>query len=424
METYDEAWVREHVASTTEIWHACASESPQPPRLYTSDQQEQHEQAYDHALHTVEADLQCKPATSSEQLNLQNRAIASFGLFAARALHLDDAGIQLLTREFLPVGTQLAHWARRFDPDLPMDEIIQAARNAWTACGLQPLLGKPVTLTPAIFGYSMLYPYSDNLLDDEKISAEDKRQFSHRFRLRLLGQPLPFSNHREQAIAQLIALIESQYPRGLFPAVFDCLLAIHQAQEQSLTQLHGRNGTHSDVLHLSCAKGGTSVLADACLARGSLAEIESQFAFEWGVLLQLGDDLQDLRDDLRRGSLTVFSQAVAADKPLDNLALQLLSFSEKVGHRMDCLPNATPTLKDLLKMSWRSLILRAIADSHEFFSPGFLLEAEQASSFRFSFLRNRSGRLASQQGLYATIFDHIVPDNAPNPAPSLCESRV
>ena len=57
---------------------------------------------------------------------------------------------------------------------------------------------------------------------------------------------------------------------------------------------------------MSCAKGGTSVLADACMARGWLNEEESRFAFDWGVLLQLGDDLQDVREDMQRGSMTLF----------------------------------------------------------------------------------------------------------------------
>jgi hypothetical protein len=72
---------------------------------------------------------------------------------------------------------------------------------------------------------------------------------------------------------------------------------------------------------------------------------------------------------------------------------------------MDGLPHGSKALKDLLKMSWRSLIVRAVADSHEFFSPGFIREAEQWSPFRFEFLRARQGRLTSKQGLYAMLFD-------------------
>lgn len=56
-------------------------------------------------------------------------------------------------------------------------------------------------------------------------------------------------------------------------------------------------------------------------------------------------------------------------------------------------------------MSWRSLIIRAVADSHEFFSAPFLAEAERCSPFRFAFLRARQRRLEGLQGLYAMLFD-------------------
>src|SRR3974390_3017863 len=88
---------------------------------------------------------------------------------------------------------------------------------------------------------------------------------------------------------------------------------------------------------ICCAKGGTSVLADACLVRGSLDEAESEFAFLWGVMLQLGDDLQDVREDLERGSDTLFTRAIRAGRPLDALVEQLLNFAATVGDRMDAL---------------------------------------------------------------------------------------
>jgi hypothetical protein len=81
---------------------------------------------------------------------------------------------------------------------------------------------------------------------------------------------------------------------------------------------------------MRCAKGGSSVLADACLARVWLNEPERRFSFEWGVLLQLGDDLQDVREDMKRGSATLFSRAATTGRPLDDLVIQLLNFGERV----------------------------------------------------------------------------------------------
>jgi len=77
-------------------------------------------------------------------------------------------------------------------------------------------------------------------------------------------------------------------------------------------------------------------------------------------------------------------------------------------------------------MSWRSLIIGAVAESHEFFSPGFVAEAERCSPFRFEFLRARRDRLASRQGLYSSLFDAFLEDDDGElllPDPVACARR-
>ncbi len=177
------------------------------------------------------------PRSKADRLAGQARIVNAFPRFAAIALGLDGPAIHLLTDNFLPVGTQLARWAREFDADISTADMIQACRNAWTACGLQPLLGEPMGMTPSILGYSLLYPYSDNYLDSAEITSADKLCFSARFRQRLQGHILPPRNRHDSAVWALVRLIEEQYPRPRYPQVFDSLLAIHAAQEKSMAQL-------------------------------------------------------------------------------------------------------------------------------------------------------------------------------------------
>ena len=404
-ETYSWPWIESQVAQTIEVWNGCAAQPAHGGPQYCPDEQKQREKSYDQALREVEREAKRSPRTRAERLEAQKRITASFARFSAAALDLQGDAIQLLTDDFLPVGTKLARWARRFDESLSMPDIVQACRNAWTACGLQPLLGARLELTPSILGYSLLYPYTDNFLDRLDVTSEAKHRFSERFRERLRGERISAQNSHENALWALVELIEGQYPRACHPQVFDCLLAIHRAQEDSVAQLDGAPHTSAGVLRISCAKGGSSVLADACLANGWLTPQESRFSFEWGVLLQLGDDLQDVREDLERGSTTLFSRAAAQGVPLDALAKQLFSFSESVSARIDGLPNGSAMLKDLLRTSWRSLIVGAVGDSHQFFTPGFLQKTERSSPFRFKFLRARRKRLTSRQGLFRTLFD-------------------
>lgn len=428
-ESFNSDWVEQETARTSAAWHACAGLPLPPARRYMPGDQRRREAEYDRAMHAVERESEAVKHSRAGRLAAQERILAVFSEFATVALGLPADAIELITGIFLPAGSEFARRSRQFDPELAMASIIQACRNAWTVCGLQPLLGEPAGITPSIVGYSLLYPYTDNYLDAQGEPSAAKREFCIRFRQRLRGAMLPPTGAHEAAVWALVEMVEGQYPRAQFPQVFDSMLAIHQAQEESIAQLTRksfklrllrllrllRNGwlrpeldgapTAERILAISCAKGGTSVLADACLARGWVTEQESRLAFDWGALLQLGDDLQDVREDTRHGSATLFSSTVAKGEALDAIVCQLLNFSERVGAEMDDFAHGSPALKNLLRTSWRSLIIAAIANSRELFTSEFVREMESTSQFRFSFLAKRHKRVSRRNGLYANVFD-------------------
>jgi hypothetical protein len=402
-----EDWVNEAVGLAMQEWSRARGAWHGSGRSYSRREQKLRERAYDRALSDVRRTCRKRSADA------EDRMTAAFARFAAEALDLGPDAIDLLTHGFLRVGKQLGRWARRFDAGISNADITQAARNAWTACGMQPLFGVPMRLTRSILGYSLLYPYSDNYLDQGGVTHEAKVSFSRRFRARLRGETLHAADGLEQSVWELVRLIESEFPRRAFPEVFASLLAIHAAQEESVQQFE-RCGEleECELLRISCAKGGTSVLADACLVRGTLDARESEFGFLWGVLLQLGDDLQDVEEDLERGSDTLFTRAVRSGVRLDALVEQLLNFSECAGARMDALPHGCgPDLamnRDLLRMSWRSLILMAVGRAHAYFSPAFVARMESCSPFRFAFLRSRREKLNGDRGLFERIFELVL----------------
>lgn len=413
---YSEPRVESEVDDAIDSWNLCAARPlPLMPR-FSRREQRTREQAYDDGLQRVEREARSAARSPGRRSHARQRIVETFPPFAAVALGLDPQAIELLTGTFLPVGTGLVRWARKFDPALSVPDVVQACRNMWTACGLQALLGHPMGLTPSLVAYSMLYPYSDNYLDQPSLSTGDKLSFSNRFRMRLSGVRLVAQDRHEASVWSMVQLIEDEYPRSIYPQVFDALLAIHLAQERSLAQLGSGRGLNSiadgqELLRISCAKGGTSVLADAFLAQPWPAQEEIRFAFEWGVLLQLGDDLQDIEEDFRRGSTSLFTRAVETGKPLDGLVMQLLNLSQYVADQMDHL-HGSPMLKHLLRMSWRSLILTAVARSQQYFSPMFIAALEPHSMFCFDFLKSRNQNLAAREAFYGVLFDAFLESGA------------
>jgi len=185
-QSFSWSWVQTQVEGTIALWHTCADRNPASGRVYSRQDQRQREQAYDRALVEVERETQTKPSSTAARDELLFRTTRSFSRFSAEALDLPPEGIELLADDLVPVGTNLARWARCFNPGLSKAEIVQACRNAWTSCGLQPLFGVPVELTPSILGYSLLYPYTDNYLDQPATAAKEKHQFSEQNHLKEL----------------------------------------------------------------------------------------------------------------------------------------------------------------------------------------------------------------------------------------------
>jgi hypothetical protein len=350
--------------------------------------------------------LRAIPRTRAERGRARERITAAFVQFAGAALDLEERHLDLLLRGgFSGIGTDLGRQARRFDPDVPAADILQACRNAWAACGLQSLLGCPMRVTPAIFAYSMLYPYTDNYLDDADVPRDAKVGFSKRFQRRLSGQEGEPANLHEERIWSLVGTIEGQFPRPDFPLVYEALLAIHHAQHESIRQM--RAAEPVDFVRLGFQKGGTSVLADAYLARGSLCGAEARFAFEWGVHLQLADDLQDVREDRADGRLTIFAEA-AGRISLDALTNRTFAFGRIVMARLDGLKSGHATLRELIDRSAQSLVIRAAGDVPEFYSPEYLRAMEAFSPFRFGFLKQRREQLSRWSGAYAKLFESFL----------------
>jgi hypothetical protein len=257
--------------------------------------------------------------------------------------------------------------ARASDPALTLDQVGQALRNVWIGNSLQMLLDRRVELRPGLFAYSMLYPVTDNWLDDPDVPSAMKRTFNERFGRRLGGVPTCAADDRGAAVERLIATIEGEFPRDRFPSVYASLLAIHDAQTRSLAQHRGSELSDAELLSITFAKGGSSVLTDLYLVGGAADAREARFAFGYGVFLQLLDDLQDVETDSAARHETLFTRA-ARRGPLDAIAARLWRFIDTVlGDPLFNGPRFEHRL-DLIRRNCQALLVGSVAEHPKRFS--------------------------------------------------------
>lgn len=392
------AAIRELNRHFIDLWWESDTDLPDLGPGYTARDQDQNERQLLQLLDQVEHRLSSPPRSREEVQDIQVRLGPEFRRLAGEALGFSARELDLFPSEsFWEVSEQFVHGARTFDPGLSAMDIYQAGRNAWTAYGLQWLLGLPVQMTPSILAYSLLYPYSDNYLDDPGIDAGSKLAFNEQFHRRLAGE-LPAVDHpRIRAIFDLVSMIEGHYPRSRHPEVYESLLAIHHAQGKSLRLLRVSGAPDEvDVLGLSFEKGGTSVLADGCLVKPSLDELQRTYAYGHGIFAQLLDDLEDIPQDSQAGRLTVYSQS-AGQVPLDSLANRTFHFGRKVLSKLDCF-DAGASVRGMIQRTADLFLVDTIGRMDEYFTPTYLHELEAHAPFRFSFLKEQRGKFIERHG--------------------------
>ncbi|MFA5533338.1 MAG: hypothetical protein WCY58_03185 [Mariniphaga sp.] len=314
----------------------------------------------------------------------------------------------ILSEEFKFVSRDFFYKARQFAPELSPENIYQAMRNAWIMNSIQLMMNLPVEITPSVFAYSMIYPYSDNLLDNPEITSEEKQEFSHRFNQRLHGEKPHPNNHTESQLFRLVEMFEEQYPRHSFPEVYDSLYIIQQAQTRSLKLIHCDDINDITVREICFEKGGASVLADGYLVAGHLTPVQEQAIFGYGIYLQLLDDLQDMKEDQEAHTRTMLS-CLTGVAHLEAFVNRAIHFGRQAldelrffnGCNMDALLR-------LMNHSVEMMIVESVGLNPEFYTSEYLATLEIFSPLRFEFIRQKRNQSGSQRfAFFKKYFDQI-----------------
>jgi hypothetical protein len=392
------------VDTFADAWHGADLERGPDGEAFTASEQSRHERELV-AFVDVLSDESRRGRRGAIRAEAEPRILGAFRTFAASALgwqqsHLDA----LLSDGFRPALQAFPAAARRFDPEISPAAIYQAARNAITMHCLQRLLGVPVAATPSTLAYSLLYPYTDDYLDDLSVGVEEKRVFGSRLARRLAGATLEPIGWHERQVFRLVGMIEGQFERKAYPDIFAGLLAIHAAQQRSLLLLHASPPlTPREVVRISLEKGGASVLTDGYLVAGTLSPAQAECLFGLGVFLQLRDDLEDVGDDRASGLRTVFS---SVDGPLDEPVARALAVGRAVLDRLECFPSPSAAAVRALMVSSLGLVLTdAAASSPARFSAGYLAKLEAHSPVRLESLTAQRLRVSRARGSLTSLLE-------------------
>jgi len=379
-----------------ELWKSTSFGGITPMRACPIDEQSAKEYEVDRLMGDVDATLKKFPDKFNRLRKAQCIDVRSrIQKAIVQLLHTFGCVIdETMETQFSSVTDEFINRAYDFDPEISDEAVYQAARNVLIMNTIQMHLGKEIALTPSVFAYSMLYPYTDNYIDQAGVDAEMKREANDRLLLRLNGISVSPYNQTDDIIYRLICMIEEEFDRSRFPAVFESLLGIHKAQIRSISQTDGGWISFDQLLDLSIEKGGTSVLADGHLVAGKLGEEDAIFLFRFGSLLQLIDDLQDLREDGVNGQRTLVGHIAETDA-LDSFTDHLLSFlNAVVGPDTGDRAGVEKNLAILIERSCRLLILEAMAMNERSFSAEYVARMESYSPVRFKFLRDIQMRLS------------------------------
>lgn len=397
--------VQEYINHFKDIWNNSSEDLPDFHKIYSKEEKLKHEIHFDGFQKKLK-ELQNVRKVQQLKKDPAKSFFPMFRSFLDTVFDFDSSHLEIiLSDEFKDVSKDFFYQARAFAPELSPEDIYQGMRNVWIMNGLQLMAQKPVKITPSVFAYSMIYPYSDNLLDDPEISKEQKVEFSNRFDQRLRGHEINPQNFNEEQLYKLVSMFEEEFPREEFQNVYESLYAIQRGQTNSL-KLSPEYGLSDDEICTICfEKGGASVLADGYLVGGKLTMEQERALFGYGVYLQLLDDIQDVKEDSMAFTNTMFS--CLEEKHLGKFVNKTIHFGRETLKEMSCFEGTqTEAFIGLMNRSIETMIIESVGLNHLWYDKTYLAELEQYSPLHYSFIRKKRTQGKSQRfALLQKYFD-------------------
>ena len=324
---------------------------------------------------TLTADLQkhfnCFPRLPIGRKKWRQKVITLIKdfLYQETIINIHNCTDQIRLDAFLDEIFDFLRQVRKFAPELSFEDIGQAIRNYVVYVMFKEINLIQTGFSMAGFGYSMLYPFTDNYIDSINYSSSDKVIYNQIIRDKIEGKEVfPKSIHHRKT-CDLLQAIASDYSNDQSSHVSKLLLMMLEAQEKSIIQQkQDMILTHEERLDITIEKGGISVLIDRFLINKECTKDDLIFYLGVGFFLQLADDLQDIKSDYMQGYQTVFTDDLNSEHE-EKLVHKMLYFIHDimVSYQAD-----NDHFKNFILSNCYQLIYTSVIGSKEFFSDEFL----------------------------------------------------
>lgn len=352
-------------------WLSCSDQFPEFLPPIPADTRERNNILFKEAAEKLKPYINSFPRLSHRRrkwkaglLSVINELLSSRELLASLK-GISDEALRALCDELMEFVRQ----ERRFSPELTLDEIGQAMRNYIVYVMFKLMHEDASPFSMAAFGYSMLYPFTDNYIDSIAHRPDEKSRYNRLIRDKICGRLVYPATRHQKKTCELLSAIEMEYPRSSHREIYELLLMMLDAQELSLRQQDRTISlSEEERLDISLYKGGLSVFIDRCLVRKPLSDEEILVYLGIGFFLQLADDLQDIGDDSKQGYQTLFTLNTDT---MANAAIvnKLLNFVH------DLLAPFKPEneeVKDFVLENCYQLIFASVIGSSDFFPDDYI----------------------------------------------------
>lgn len=320
--------------------------------------------------------------------------------------YMNQATIDALQEEL----KEFLRHVRKFAPDLSFEGIGQALRNYIVYVMFKEINQIKSGFNMACFGYSMLYPFTDNYIDNERYSIEEKLSYNQMIRDKIEDREVHPQTIHERKTCELFQAIESEYPRTKDSTVFTLLHMILEAQEDSIRQQNtGVIISAEERLNISLCKGGISVLIDRFFVKKEITNEDLSFYLGFGLILQLTDDLQDMKEDSEQFHQTIFTVDLNHEQ-VEKLVNKLIHF---VCQTINSYQAQNDNLMKFILYHCYQLILSSVVDNKEFFSKEYINKLEKYFLVSYPFLeqlkkKQTENKDIKYQDTYLRILDEMI----------------